>query len=74
MSRNDKLAKLRNAIMAYRGIKNSATGKWHRPPCIGAKLAVQKWLRELDLDPEQTLTVIDGFKHINQFHGWISSL
>ena len=74
MSRTEKLAKLRNAIRSYRGLKSTTTGKWQQPPNPSAKLAIKKWAEALGRPVEETINKIDSFKLVSEFNAWISSL
>jgi hypothetical protein len=84
MTRSERINKLGNAIKLYRGIYNSETGKWIRPPQPNKRADVERWLNTLRIgkyyhhpDKEQVvkdLARIDGFKTRTEYAEWIKTI
>lgn len=74
MNRNQKIAKLANAIRDYRGMINNKTGKWIHPPKPVEMLRVQRWLTALGLDVIAGIHLVDNFQSFDQFNKWLNTL
>lgn len=74
MNRADKISKLCHAVKDWRGVIDSKSGKWIKPPKIRAGNRVIKWLMELGLNAEQERTRISQFTKYADFYAWVRSL
>ena len=75
MSRNQKLAKLRNAIVEYRGSYNAKTKVWTHPPKPAKLRDIQRWLTALGVtDHGAALIRIDAFETQEVMGQWLSEL
>lgn len=75
MTRNNKLAKLANAVREWRGVFNTRSKTWKLPPNEKAVFRVARWLKELKRpDVDGDIAIIGDFKSYEQFNKWISAL
>lgn len=78
MTRAEKIAKLANAIRAYRGMTKTPAGanevKWHIPPNPDKLEAILTWTGRLGIDQNDALRKIHAFKHYDEFNAWILTL
>ena len=84
MTRNERIQKLANAIRAYRGSYNPATGIWSSQPQPARREAILQHLRELrrrslpnlvaNEQVPKDMAAIDGFKTYDEFRNWITKL
>lgn len=70
MNLNQKFAKLVNAIKEYRGVFHPLSKKWIRPPKPAARAGIEKWCKELCIDPDQAIKEIDSFKSFDELRRW----
>lgn len=75
MNRNQKLAKLVNAVREWRGVWDSSKKKWKIPANERAVYRVDRWLRELKVeDPDGCIALIQDFNEWAQFNEWVQRL
>jgi hypothetical protein len=73
MNRNEKIAKLGNAIWEYRGRYDPKTGAWKQHPRPSAAARIFVWLKRLGLEPHE-LRTIQEFKTAADFNAWIKKI
>ena len=75
MTREQKIAKLANAIIAYRGRRNGIDGPWKQQPQPGKREDILRWLEKLGatFDTDQ-IEKIDNFKSFNEMRTWINGV
>ena len=74
MNRNEKIAKLCNAIWEYRGRMNSEMTHWKQPPRPSALQRVVNWCERLNLPVFETIQKIESFKRAEEFNAWLKTL
>jgi hypothetical protein len=81
MTRTERLRKLRNAVIAYRGITNQMPGsmkvKWLIPPNPHKRKNIVTWLTHLGCthsEIEAHAVLIDGFQTRAAFDNWMRKL
>lgn len=74
MSRDQLLQKLGNAVRAYRGVFNTATGKWLRPPNPGVARRMVGYIEALGLDPEKAVDAIERFANFEEMREWFKEI
>lgn len=72
MTRGQRLSKLGNAIREYRGRYYESTGKWIQRPKPTVRPKIEKWLKSLGLDVDESMKAIDGFKNFPEYHAWMA--
>lgn len=72
MTREQKITKLVNAIVAYRGIRDGVDGPWKVGPKPGKREDILKWMGRLGLPTEpDPIQRIDGFKSFGEMYAWL---
>lgn len=74
MTRTAKIVKLANAVREYRGLYDSVSKKWKRPPVKSALKRIVRWMEELGLEPVNEMKAIDNFKTTDDLNEWIKLL
>lgn len=74
MTRQQKIAKLGNAIKDYRGAYVPTSGKWVRAPDHRALDRVKCWLQRLQLNVTDSLKQIDEFHSFGEYDKWMGGL
>ena len=74
MTRSEKLRKLGNAIVAYRGIREGQTGPWLHPPQKSSLDRVKICLARFGILTQDNLDRIDSFKGTGEFNSWLAAL
>lgn len=74
MTKSEKIRKLGNAVIAYRGIRQGVEGPWVFLP---QKTSIEKMklcLARAGVLTTENLSKIDGFKSQTEMHQWLNSL
>ena len=74
MTRNQRIAKLANAIREYRGRWNPKTKKWVQPPNPSKKSNIVRWACELGLHAPMVILNADNFATMDEFNRWIKDI
>ena len=74
MTRNQRIAKLANAIREYRGRWNPKTKKWVQPPNPAKKANMVRWASTIGLHTLMVVHNADNFATMDEFDRWIRDI